>query len=398
MIKFSNIANKRDRNSLIEANASNLKELQAAISDGNTSFGKEIKAEMDKIQEQIDLIDSLGDVAISTGKKEQADGEKKDSTAKFANLARRMFQNTVTGMREGANADGGYTVPEDIKTSIEKYRDSKYSLLKEIDVKQTTTNKGSRTRRVRGRAARFAKVSELAAFTKGTAPTFERYSYEIEKYGAWFPVSNELFQDSDANITAELIEWFGDGMRETDNYEILSLIQALDANGFTTLDQLQRLLFVGLGGAYRGTSKVYTNDDGVLWLSQLKDKNENYLLKAMNNDPLNMILSAGAMAVKVENVGNESMPSDISTADKRIIPFEIGDLKEAVRKMDRQQMTIFASNTASVTGFNAFEQDATLFRPSFRADYLLRDSNAVKHCTLEVADTTVTGTSVTDGE
>ena len=58
------------------------------------------------------------------------------------------------------------------------------------------------------------------------------------------------------------------------------------------------------------------------------------------------------------------------------IPFEIGDLKEAVRIFDRNQTTILSSNVASVTGFNAFEQRGTLFRAEVRADYKVIDEDA----------------------
>ena len=58
------------------------------------------------------------------------------------------------------------------------------------------------------------------------------------------------------------------------------------------------------------------------------------------------------------------------------IPFEIGDLKEAVKIFDRQQTNILASNVASVTGYNAFEQRGTLFRADVRADYKQIDGDA----------------------
>jgi hypothetical protein len=71
--------------------------------------------------------------------------------------------------------------------------------------------------------------------------------------------------------------------------------------------------------------------------------------------------------------------SDIATyyevTDSKI-PFEIGDLKEAIRIFDRNQTTILSSNVASVTGFNAFEQRGTLFRAEVRADYKSVDEDA----------------------
>ena len=45
------------------------------------------------------------------------------------------------------------------------------------------------------------------------------------------------------------------------------------------------------------------------------------------------------------------------------------------------------SNTATVTGFNAFEQDMTLFRGIMRADFVVKDSTAVVRGTITPATT-----------
>jgi HK97 family phage major capsid protein len=58
------------------------------------------------------------------------------------------------------------------------------------------------------------------------------------------------------------------------------------------------------------------------------------------------------------------------------IPFFIGDFKEAIKIFDREQLSIMTSNTASVTGFNAFEQDMTLFRAIERLDCVVQDTGA----------------------
>ena len=68
-----------------------------------------------------------------------------------------------------------------------------------------------------------------------------------------------------------------------------------------------------------------------------------------------------------------------------------GDLKEGVKLFDRQKLSILASNTASVTGFNAYEQDMTLFRGILRLDIKAKDPNALVNGVITVDDATVTG-------
>lgn len=68
-----------------------------------------------------------------------------------------------------------------------------------------------------------------------------------------------------------------------------------------------------------------------------------------------------------------------------------GDAKEGVKVFDRQKISILASNTASVTGFNAYEQDMTLFRGILRLDVKAKDAEALVNGVITVDDDTVTG-------
>ena len=75
--------------------------------------------------------------------KKAKEGKSKDSVKEFAEAARKGFK--VKSMNEGTPEDGGYAVPEDILTKIEKYRESKRSLRDLVTVQPVKTNKGSRT-------------------------------------------------------------------------------------------------------------------------------------------------------------------------------------------------------------------------------------------------------------
>ena len=86
-----------------------------------------------------------------------------DSVKAFADAARNGFQKD---MSEGSNADGGYTVPEDIITRIEKYRDAKASLRQHVRVVPVQTKSGARTFKKRETVTGFAKVLENGKFAK----------------------------------------------------------------------------------------------------------------------------------------------------------------------------------------------------------------------------------------
>lgn len=289
----------------------------------------------------------------------------------FADAARHGFKKD---MSEGTNADGGYTVPEDIVTKIYELRTAKASLLDLVGYEAVTTNKGARTYKTRATQTGFTLVPEGNAIPEKSTPQFARISYNIKKYGGYFPVTNELLADSDENITSVLTGWIADESRVTANKLILAAIAASwdTPTNLTNLDGIKNALNVTLGQAFKGTSVIVCNDDALQYLDTLKDENGRYLLTPDISNPGQMRLSVGASTVPVKVIPNADLP----TTDGKM-PFIIGDFKEAIRYFDRKKLSIMASNTATAGDFNAFEMDLTLFRALEREDVVVRDTAAL---------------------
>lgn len=309
-----------------------------------------------------------------------------DAVAKFAAAARAGFRKD---MSEGTPADGGYTVPEDIVTRIEKLRDAKYSLRQDVSVVPVKTYKGSRTIKQRAQQTGFAKVSEAGKIPKKDTPEYTVIEYAIDKYAGYFAVTDELLADSDANITAELVEWIGNEARITDNKLILAEIDATwdSPTNLKDLDGIKKALNITLGQAFKGTSVIYTNDNGLQYLDTLKDGVGNYILQPDPTAPASMRLRAGSNVIPVKVIPNSDLPNGSGAASgKTRVPFIIGDLKEAVVLFDRRQISIKSSDVASTTDINAFEQDMTLWRAIERLDVVARDTAALVNGYIDVSD------------
>lgn len=190
----------------------------------------------------------------------QAQG--KDAVKAFAQAAREGFP-TTKDMSEGSNVDGGYTVPEDIVTRVETLRDAKASLRQLVGVENVSTSKGRRTFKKRSQQTGFSKVAEGGKIAKKDSPQFKVINYTISKYAGFMPVTNELLEDSDENITAVMTEWIADEARVTDNKLILEAIKKNAAVPLAGLDDIRKALLVTLGSAFLPTSKIVTNDDGL---------------------------------------------------------------------------------------------------------------------------------------
>lgn len=364
-------------------------EVRSLVDQGKIEEAKAAKNELKKLQDEFDILKDIDDTAVTNLENNTNKGvnlnQKKDSVKEFADAARKGFRNS---MNEGTAADGGYTVPEDIQTRINERRAAKFSLVDLVDVEVVTTNKGSRTYKKRAQQTGFTKVGEGAKIPAGNTPQFERVGYEIEKYTGYYPVTNELLEDSDANITDALIIWIGDESRVTRNRIIRDVIKEKEETAIASLDDIKKILNVTLGQAFKPTSKVITNDDGLQWLDTLKNDKGEYLLQPSPSNPMDSVLCAGATRVPVKVIPNGDMPSDTATKGNRKIPMIIGDLKEGIKFWDRKKTTLTTSNTAVAGTLNAFEEDLTIFRAIEREDCKTKDDAAFVNGVLTITEAT----------
>ena len=347
----------------------------------------------------------------------------------FGQAAKKGFKvsqkdNELSGvLNEGEPADGGYTVPIDIWTQVQYFREAEFSFLNLVRRENVHTATGARTFKKRAQYTGFSLVGEGQAIGATATPQFERVSFSIDKYAGYMPVTNELRYDSDSNVGQIIVEWLGRESRATANNLIMA---AIKSNGnpvdFQDLDGLKKALNVDLA-LFKYSSKIITNNDGLQWLDTLKDEMGRYLLTRNPSDPMRMQISAGAQVIEVVEVNNLIMPSTptyTASSDTSVqagktyytrsgsgtsaspyvytavesptgnpstssyyemdptpqIPFILGDLNEGVIYWDRQWMSIAESAIASIGNFNAFEQDLTLYRAIEREDVTLRDTDA----------------------
>lgn len=352
------------------------------VHEGKTDEAAAEKEKLIKMQKDFDTLKDLDD-ATPAPKNPKPMKPVQDETveAKFANAARHGFRNAMT---EGVNADGGYTVPEDIQTKIIKLREASFNLAQLVKNESVTAPTGERTFQKKKKKKGFSKIGEGGKYTATEKPEFFRQKYAVEKYGGYLPVSFELLDDSDAAINSVIIEWLADESRVTRNRLVLDAINAgktdegADAPTYTTLagiDDIVRALNVTLGSAYKRTSKIITNDNGFQALCELKDSNQRPLMNPNPADPTKMQLAVGPLVVPIEVVPNDEL-EDVTVDTKQYPPFIIGDLKEAVTLYDRKQFSIKSSDVATVTGLSAFEEDCLLFKGSERLDVKPRDTDA----------------------
>jgi HK97 family phage major capsid protein len=335
----------------------------------------EILTEIDALKAEYETAKKLFEMEKEIGAPSEKEIETKkenDEVAKFAKAVRGFIKK---GLVEGVDEDGGYTVPEDVSTKVEHYKDVDYSLEKDIDVVNVTTNKGSRTFQKKTDVDTFVDIDENGAITNELdAPKFERLSYVIQDRAGFMPVSNDLVNDSDANILAIVAEWIAKADVATTNTKVLAKVAEKAQIDLAGIAGIKKALNVTLGQAYKAGAKIYTNDDGLNYLDTLVDGNDRPLLNPDPTAPANLQLRCGTTVLPIKVLPNKVW----KTTDNKI-PFVIGNLADYVRKYKRQGLQIKGSDVASIGNFNAFAQNMTVLRAIVRDDYGVKDANSIVH-------------------
>lgn len=338
--------------------------------------------EVDALKAEFEAEKKLFELEQEKAPEEKVEPKKtRNALEEFGKAAKNGFRvktNDYDGtLNETVGADGGYAVPEDIVTKVEELRDAEISLRDYVRVEKVSTKSGARTFKKRSQMTGFTLVGEAGKIGAAPTPEFDRVDYSIKKYAGYLPITNELKYDSDANIAQVVIDWLGNEARVTDNANILA---AVATNGtavdFKNLDGIKAALNVTLGSAFKATSAIYTNDDGLQYLDTLKEASDSnkYLLSPDPANPMTLRVNAGATSVPLVVIPNAQFPT---TEGK--IPFIIGDLSEGIVFFDRELITIAESELAAIGGLNAFEQDLTIYRAITRSDVEVRDDGAFVH-------------------
>lgn len=299
-----------------------------------------------------------------------------NEVANFCKAVRNIIKGVPagTGLAEGVGERGGYTVPEEVSTRIEHYKDVDYALESDIDVVPVSTNKGSRTYQKKTSPNTFVDIDENGVITEEiNAPQFERVPYTIQDRAGFMPVSNDLIEDSDNNIVEIVAEWLGKADVNTTNAKILDKVALKEQTDLKNLDGIKKALNVTLGQAYKDGAKIYTNDDGLNYLDTLKDANGRDLLNPDPTDLARLTLRCGTTVLPIKVLPNSVM----KTSEEKKVPFIVGNLFDYVRKYDRKKITVDASTTASIGNFNAFAQNMTLMRAIQRNDFVVKDADSI---------------------
>lgn len=315
---------------------------------------EEAKAEKEKLKELSNKFDILYDLYEEGDEKEKSkiknkakkidiSDSKKESKAFVNAIKARLTESKISDedkeilnqMSESSPADGGLTVPKDVKTSIKELRRSEDALETLVNVETVTTLSGSRVIELNSEETPFDNIEEAQDFPEVETPKFKNIDYKVKKKGGTLKVTRELIQDSSENIQAYLKKWISKKSKVTRNFLILKKADEITTGKektVATLDDLKDIFNVELDPAIEVNSSAITNQDGFNYLDKLKDSDGKYILQADPSQSTKKLLFGIYPIVKLSN-------KTLKTADGKA-PIYCGDLKEAITLFDRETLSI----------------------------------------------------------
>ena len=275
----------------------------------------------------------------------------------------REFANQIgsPGMVEGTPDKGGYLVPEEQMTQIREYRKA-YTALKDFAHIQHANSTAGKMPTLGDETGKLVAFEELNSIQQSDFD-FGQLKYEIKDYGDIIPVSNQLLDDADVNITAIIGQRFARKAVNTENDEILKLLKKLSAEAVTDAKSFMKILNVSLDPSYYANARILTNQDGFQWLSELEDAQKRPLLVPDVAAP-DTYRFRGKEIIVVSN-------GTLATTENKI-PFYIGSFADYVAFFERKGVEIAVSQDF------LFDKYATALRCVERFGVVADDKDAVK--------------------
>jgi HK97 family phage major capsid protein len=246
----------------------------------------------------------------------------------------------LVGQIEGTDSKGGYLVPVEQMPILREFRKA-YAQLKDychVVQANSTSGKWPTLGEESGLLVNFTELDQI----QESDFEFGQASYSISDYGDIIPVSNQLIRDANVNILGIVGQRLARKAVNTENSAILSLLSTGITNPSTISNYkgLTKALNVDLDPIYYANTKIFTNQDGFQWMSELQDAQNRPLLVPDVTAPDTFRFRGKPVVVLPNSVLASSAASGQTPA---YAPFYIGNMADYVMFFERQGVEIAVS-------------------------------------------------------
>lgn len=315
-------------------------------------------------------------------KQDNSKGEKQDMTEKTiikpetqedkAQKEIRNFEEYIKShgeKRSGLKTDGAQAViPSEVVTPVFEGANAKQNLAQMATVKQVSTGSGKYPISIPDPTKFLATKEELATIPDVDASVND-VPFEAKTYAGKIYLSNELVDDSAIDIKQEVQSQLQQLVLNTDNHNVISLLQTLVSKKAANIDDLKKIKNTEIDPSVLGSngSMVITNQDGYNYLDTLKDSQGRYLL----TEDVTAVSGKALFGLPIVVVSNAVLP-DVTSQ----FPVFIGNLPQTI--------AVFRRNNIA-TNWEQFDSYSQGLAVVYRGDYEFIDKNAMQYVLLGTA-------------
>lgn len=248
----------------------------------------------------------------------------------------RSFDNYVRShgeIRSGLKTDGAQAViPQEVVTPIFEGANAKQNLAEMATIKNVSTGSGKYPISISDPTKFLATKEELATIPDVDASVND-VPFEAKSFAGKIFLSNELIDDSAIDIKAEVQSQLQQLVLNTDNHNVILLLQTLTSENAADIDGLKKIKNTEIDPAVLGSvgSVVITNQDGYNYLDTLKDSQGRYLL----TEDVTAQSGKALFGLPIVVVSNAVLP-DVSGQ----FPVFVGNLPQAVAVFRRDNIAV----------------------------------------------------------
>lgn len=253
-------------------------------------------------------------------------------------------------------------IPQDIYTEINELKRQYKPLKQFVDVQTTSTTSGSFVYENGDTIEPFVDITEATEIGEMLSPTLKQQKFAITDKGGILPISNTLLSDEKGGLVKYINKWIARKSVITDNRKILAVLKA---NGIkisaSTYAEIKSAINTKLDPELLNGAIIITNQNGFDIMDNWVDATGKPILQPNPQDPTKKMLSG----INIEVYANTNIKDENGAS-----PVYIGNLEEAVKFMDREEMALAVSKEAG------FTKNLTLIRAIQRDDVVTKDVNS----------------------
>ena len=359
-----------------------LKEARELIDAGKIEEGQKATKEAEEIRDKIaleeemqELEKTVNDDTVIVDVEERATKKKVESRTALVRFLQGkklskeerdvLVETTTPGEDQNSVA---VIVPQDIYTEINELKRQYKPLKQFVDVQSTSTNSGSFVYENGDTIEPFVDITEATEIGEMLSPTMKQQKFAITDKGGILPISNTLLADEKGGLVKYINKWIARKSTITDNRKILAVLKEYGIKlNASTHAQIKKAINTRLDPELLAGAVIITNQNGFDIMDQWVDATGKPILQPNPTDATKKMLSG----INIEVFANSNIPDEDGAS-----PVYIGNLEEAVKFMDREQLVLAVSTEAG------FTKNLTLIRAIQRDDVEPKDTQSYLNISL----------------